>query len=270
MRIIIVGPGRAGGALAVAAFSAGHEIVGVYARRPDDQAVAGLLSLVVRPIGSPLPHADLMVIAVRDDAIAAVATQLAPLSGNIRSAVHLSGLTATSALMPLEEAGLEVGSLHPLQSLPDPETGAAALRGAHVGVTGPESLARTLFALAESLGATPFLIPDDTKPLYHAAAAASANYVIAALALGAELFRAAGVDPAVSRPLVEAVIANTFDLGAAASLTGPIARGDVGTVRDQVAAVAAEVPQRVDVFKAMGRVTATMAGTADILAEVLA
>jgi len=269
VRIIIVGPGRAGGAIAAAAQAGGLQIVGVFARRPDDHAVANHLSHRVKAIGSALPEADLMIVAVRDDALGLVAEQLAAVSEGLPSAVHLSGLAPTTVLDPLARVGVDVGSFHPLQTLPDWQTGARSLAGSHVAVTAGERLSSELAKLAESFGATVFHIPDRAKPLYHAAAAASANYVIAALALGQELFEAAGVDPAVARPLVKAVVANAFELGALASLTGPIARGEVGTVAAQVEAVTAGAPACVDGFKAMGRVTAELAGRSELMREAL-
>ena len=269
MRIIIVGPGRAGGAIATAAHAGGEDIVGVFARRSDDQIVAKHVSLVARPIGSALPEADLLIVSVRDDALFDVASVIAPVAGNVPFAVHLSGLVSTAVLDPLRDRGIEVGSFHPLQTIPDWESGAAALNGAHVAVTAGEELAGVLDGLAMSLGARVFNIEDDAKPLYHAAAAASANYVIAALAVGEELFNAAGVDEAVARPLVEEVVSNAFDRGARAALTGPIARGDVGTVASQLEAVAAAAPHLLHTFKAFGRATAVLAGTDDLMDELL-
>ena len=270
MRIILVGPGRAGGSLAVAADAAGHEIVGVLARREDDQHVARRLGLVARPIGAAIPEADLMVVAVRDDAIGAVARALAGGAIPARWAVHLSGLAAVGVLDPLREAGLDTGAFHPLQTFPDWRTGSATLRGAYVGITADGELAGVLERLACSLGCRPFRIPDAVKPVYHAAAAASANYVIAALGLAEVLFGEAGVEPGAARPLVEQVVANAFDLGAGAALTGPVARGDTGTVRRQAEAVDLHAPELSETFRAFARATAAMAGTADLMEDALA
>jgi predicted short-subunit dehydrogenase-like oxidoreductase (DUF2520 family) len=75
-----------------------------------------------------------------------------------------------------------------------------------------------------------FRLEDSTRPAYHAAAAAAANFVVTSLAISGDLFESAGIDPRVSRPLVERVVANCFEKGASQSLTGPIVRGDVDTV----------------------------------------
>jgi predicted short-subunit dehydrogenase-like oxidoreductase (DUF2520 family) len=130
-------------------------------------------------------------------------------------------------------------------------------------------LADRLFAFASSLGAHPFELADDQKPLYHAAAAAAANFTLAALAISRRLFESAAVDFAAAGPLVAAVIDNAMELGPEAALTGPVSRGDVGTVRAQVAAVAAAVPELLEPFVAMVRATAAIAGTAGVIEEAL-
>lgn len=269
MRIIVVGPGRAGGSLAVAAHEAGHEIVGIVTRRADDQEVARHLGVVARLIGDPMPEADLLVVAVRDDAIHQVARSLAVHAIPVARVVHLSGLAPLTVLGPLRDAGLSTGSFHPLQTFPDWSTGSGSFRGAHVAITAGAALGGFLEELAGSLGCQAFRIADAAKPLYHAAAASSANYVVAALAVAERLYAEAGVDYRVARPLVEQIVANAFDMGPRPALTGPIARGDTGTVRSQLQAVELHAPAVSETFRALARVTASVAGTSAIMEEVL-
>jgi predicted short-subunit dehydrogenase-like oxidoreductase (DUF2520 family) len=217
-----------------------------------------------------LPPADLLILAVRDDAIDEVAARLAPQSRAVRFAVHLSGLKPVSALCDLEAAGPRIGSLHPLQTLPNAEDGAAALRGAWMAVTAfDEEMRGFLNDVVQSMGGRPFALADAHRELYHAAAAAASNYVIAALAVAEELFGRADVPFAAAGPLIEAVTANALRLGPLAALTGPIARGDSGTVRAQLAAVARWAPELEDDFRAFGRATARVAGTEDALEGIL-
>ncbi len=268
MDLTLVGPGRAGLALSLAAREAGHRIVGVLARdAAAGSAAAQRLESAVLDWTAVLPPTDLLLIAVRDDAIGAVATRLAAQVAHVSGAVHLSGLTPVGVLRPL---GIPIGSLHPLQTLPTPESGAAQLGGAWIAVTTEDDLlADRLFAFAASLGGHPFELVDEQKPLYHAAAAAAANFPLASLAISRRLFAAAGVDFAVAGPLIAAVIANAAALGPEAALTGPVARGDVGTVRAQVAAVAAAAPELLDHFVALVRATAVVAGTGELIEEAL-
>ena len=269
MRIVIAGPGRAGGSLAAAAAAAGHRVAALVVRRAEDREVARYLGVETLLIGAPLPEADLLVVAVRDGALAGVADALVPGAGRIPVAVHLSGLSPVSVLGPLAEAGAETGSLHPLQTLPDWRSGASSLSGAWAAVTAPSGLAGRLEEFAASLGMKPFRLADERKPLYHAAAAAAANYTTAALHLAERLLDAAGVDRRAAWPRVERAVGNVFEKGARASLTGPIARGEAAVVAGQVWAVERDVPDIAATFKDFGRATAAMAGTAVEMAEVL-
>jgi len=269
MDLILVGPGRAGLSLSLAAIDAGHAVIGVLARDPADAALAGdRLDADALAWDDELPKADLLVVAVRDDAIEEVAGRLAGRVAAVDGAVHLSGLKPVAALAPLE--GPPIGSLHPLQTMPTPDAGAARLAGAWIAVTSDDNaLADRLFALAASLGAHPFELDDAAKPLYHAAAAAAANFTVAALAVSAELFDASGVDFAAAHPLIRAVIDNAIEMGPIEALTGPAARGDVGTVRAQVTAVRGAVPHLAEDFVAMVRATARVAGTSALIEDAL-
>jgi len=271
MDSVLVGPGRAGLGLALRLLECGHAITGVLARDPSAaSAAADRLQSHALSWGADLPAADLLVLAVRDDAIAEVAERLAPHAGAVGGAVHLSGVGPVGLLGPLAAAGLAVGSFHPLQTLPTPEAGAARLEGAWVGVSTDDDLfADRLFSLAASIGMRPFELADDAKPLYHAAAAAAANYTLAALGLSERLFEAAGVPFEAAGPLVEAVIRNALEMGAGEALTGPISRGDVGTVARQVAAVRGLDPALGEDFVALGRMAARMAGTEEQMREAL-
>lgn len=253
MKLIVVGPGRAGGALALAAQAAGHEIVGVLSRRAEDRWER--LQWDTR-----LPEADVLFIAVRDEAIPEVAARIAAHVADIGVVAHLSGFTPVLALHEIQERGTAVGGFHPLQSLPDPEAGAQALAGSFVGIDGDQLGVDLLTHLASSLGLEPFRLDDEARPAYHAAAAAAANFVVTALAISGDLFRSAGVDPRVSRPLVEVAVANVFEKGPRASLTGPIARGDIETVIGHLTA-AHEVSDHVGrQFKLMAEATTIRAG----------
>ena len=240
LRIAVVGPGRAGGAVALRAIAAGHRVEAVVPG-PSGSVPAELVDSVQVVVDGPLPPVDLVIVAVPDDVIAEVAGHLAnrlTLSGGA-IVIHLSGLTSIEVLAPLEARGCLTGGLHPLMTLPSPRTGSMALEGAPAGVSGSsdDAVAR-IMDFATTLGMRPFELDDRMRALYHAAASVAANMVTAVLGVSFDLFAAAGIDPAVSRPLVERAVANCFDLGPGPALTGPVSRGDVGTVALQRAAVA--------------------------------
>ncbi len=254
MKLIVVGPGRAGGSIALAASRTGHDVVGVLSRSADASCGPAL------NWDESLPKADLLLIAVRDEAIEEVAQRLSAVSSAIPVAAHVSGFTPVTALRSLGAAGLATGGFHPLQTLPDPERGAAALGGAFVGIGGDLGAQATLTGLARSLGMRPFVLNDESRPGYHAGAAAASNFVITALETAGDLMAAAGIEPAVARPLVDQAVANVYEAGAASPLTGPIARGDTATVIGQLHA-ASEVSEDVgDQYRLMAEATAIRAG----------
>ncbi len=264
MNIALYGPGRAGGALAVAASRAGHTITSIDGR--NREAVAELSGIV--DVTDSEVEADLLVIAVSDDAIASIAEVL-DLDSLPPWVIHMSGAVPVDALRAFADAGSAVGSFHPLQTLPSPVAGANRLPGSHIAITAQGDLAEGLSHLATSIGCRPFVIADENKALYHAGAAAAANFTMASLGIAQGLFEAAGVDPSVARPLVEAIVANAFDMGARKALTGPIARGDVATVTAQLAAVRSDAPEYADAFVSMAKATADFAGRTVDFSEVL-
>ena len=198
-----------------------------------------------------------------------MAERLAPQAAAVRGAVHLSGITSVGALRP-GPVHCPVGSFHPLQTLPNPRDGRDRLRGAWVAITSADDgLFHRLVEMAQSIGCQPFALADDRKALYHAAASAAANYPVAALAMSRRLFEAAGVGFGVAEPLVRAAVDNALALGPEAALTGPVARGDAGTVAAQVAAVRRGAPDLAEAFVALARAAAHLAGTEALIEEAL-
>ena len=260
MKILLIGPGRAGGALALAAAAAGHEICGLVARSP-----------LRWELGFPLveghwPAADLVVIATRDGEIAEAARQAAHYHPPT-AAVHLSGATSISVLSGLAGLGWEVGSFHPLQSLPDPRDGARVLAGSWVAVTAGGRLRELLRGLAASLGMHDFDLDDEVRPAYHSGAAAASNFLVAALDLAQQFFEKAKVPFAAAEPLSKAVVSHAFALGARRSLTGPILRQDWETVRLQRSAAAEmgeEALTQFDLLTAATAITASVEVPADL------
>jgi predicted short-subunit dehydrogenase-like oxidoreductase (DUF2520 family) len=182
--------------------------------------------------------------------------------------LHLSGAAPLLALGPARAAGAQVLSLHPLQTFPDVETGIERLPGSAVAVTAWEEPAfDTGRRLAEDAGGRPFRVPEERKALYHAAAVFCSNYLAAVEGLAERLFRAAGVEDPVSvfGPLARATLDNVLRDGPAAALTGPVARGDAGTVRRNLDALRAHAPDAVPAYVALARASLAMADRAGSL-----
>lgn len=260
-RIIIIGPGRAGGSLGLAAQAAGHRVVAVVPG-PSGRVPPPLAGVVSD--SRSLPAADLLFICTRDDGIAAAVGALAGAGRTVPVVAHCSGFTSVEVLAPLTRSGAVVGSLHPLQTLPDPATGARSLAGAWAAVTGPAS--PQLSAFAASVGMRPFALADEDKAIYHAAASSAANFVVEALAVAEDLFAARQLPFEALEPLVGAIVANVFRLGSGPALTGPVARGDVETVRGQLAAVGAFSSDLLEQYRLLVAALAMRVGRPEVLA----
>jgi predicted short-subunit dehydrogenase-like oxidoreductase (DUF2520 family) len=248
----------------IASAAAGHDVIGVVPG-PSKSLPFGLDAPLLSG-SEPLPACDLLIISVRDDLIPEVAGSLeAP---DVAIAMHLSGFTSTRALDPLLQQGAATASMHPLQSLLDPQSGAEALRGSFAAVTADGPAATTVSSFVRSIGMRPFMMADEVKPSHHAAAAASSNFVVAALSIASELAARTGVPFEAYASLTRSVVDNAYDLGPDHVLTGPISRGDVGTVTGQLEAAAAVSPDLRARYAAMVEATARLAGCWDQFAEV--
>lgn len=239
--VALVGPGRAGTALATALVTSGHEVVAVAGRAPDAPGVvaaAARFGAPATPIGEVGRDAAVVLLATPDAAIAEAAAAVAAGLRTDALVLHCSGAHGLDALAPIAAARPDVrlGVLHPLQTLPSAEVGAARLAGAWAAVTGPAEVG----ALAEALGMHPFAVADDDRDRYHAAASIASNHLVALLGQVERVATTAHVPLAAFEPLVRATIDNAFALGPRDALTGPVSRGDVETVRRHLAAVAVD------------------------------
>src|SRR5205809_557930 len=195
----IVGAGAVGTALGVALSRGGWPVHAVASRDPARRERFRSLVEGARPFAEPtalVEEVELIIIAVPDDAIAAVAAGLRMYSG--QAMVHTSGLLEPDVLQPAMAAGTQIGAFHPLVAFADMERAVAALHGATVAVEGDDQLASLLATMAEALGATAVRLAPGTKAAYHAAAVLSAGGFVALLDAIAELGAAAGLDEAGS------------------------------------------------------------------------
>lgn len=190
-----------------------------------------------------LRPADVYLLAVGDDQIVPASEALAQ-AVQVAGAVifHCSGALASSQMRSAMAAGAHAASVHPIRSFADPAAVADQFAGTFCGVEGaPEALALLLPALT-AIGARPVQIDAAAKTVYHAAAVFASNYLVTVLDAALRAYQAAGIPEPVARqmaqPLAAESMANVFRLGAAAALSGPVARGDMATVERQQRAVA--------------------------------
>lgn len=239
-RIGLIGAGRAGGALACALAQAGLSITAVADLSPVRAAeTAALVGAAACEPDEAVRAADVIFLAVPDDAIAPAAADLAPRLASITGKVfhHLSGARPASLLRPLSAHGA-LGSFHPLIALADPERGARMLRGCYYGLEGDPEAVAVGRVLVDRLGGKPIILATGEKARYHAAAVLASNCLVALVDTALGLYVRCGLDRAEAlaaiRPLLEATLDNLHALGPERALTGPVSRGDLETVRNHL------------------------------------
>ena len=243
----IVGAGAVGTALGVALSRGGWPIQAVASRDAGRRERFRSLVDVARVFADPEPILDeveLIILAVPDDAIAGLARSLRMYGG--QAMIHTSGALGAEVLAPAMAAGTQIGAFHPLVAFADTERAVAALHGATVAIEGDDQLAAMLADMAEAIGATAVRLAPGSKAAYHAAAVLAAGGFVALLDAIAELGRVAGLDEAGSLaiygPLIEGTLGNARALGIRAALTGPMTRGDIGTLVAHLATLRTHAP----------------------------
>ena len=227
----LVGPGRAGTAVALALAGRGWRPVAVAGRSLDassTRAVAARLGAPAVEVADAGREADLVIVATPDADIAEAAASLAPELRAGALVVHLSGASTLHELdgVLLARPDVEVGSLHPLQSLPSADVGHQRLAGSWCAVDGSPRVEK----LALTLGMRPFRVDASQRVGYHAAACVASNHLVAVLGQVERLAAHAGVPFEAFLPLVRGTVKNVELLGPNGALTGPVARGDHETV----------------------------------------
>ena len=267
----IVGAGAVGTALGVALSRAGWPIHAVASRDAGRRERFRSLVNVNRAFIDPealVEEVELIILAVPDDVIAPLASGLRMYSG--QAMIHTSGAVGSEALAPAMAAGTQIGSFHPLVAFADTERAVEALHGATIAIEADDQLAALLATMAHALGATPVRLASGSKAAYHAAAVLAAGGIVALLDAIAQLGRVAGLDEAgalaIYGPLIEGTLANARALGIRAALTGPITRGDVGTLRAHLDALREHAPDVLDLYVAAGRREIDLAETRGVLA----
>jgi predicted short-subunit dehydrogenase-like oxidoreductase (DUF2520 family) len=249
---------------------AGHHVVAASgvsdaSRRRADELLPGV------PLVEPqevITRSDLALLTVPDDALADLVAGLAA-TGAVKPGQLLaqtSGRFGIGVLEPATRAGALPLALHPVMTFTGTSVDVARLSGCPFGVTAPEALRPVAEALVVEMGGEPEWVEEEARPLYHAALANGANHLVTLVAASMDLLRATGVrNPSrLLGPLLGAALDNTLRSGDLA-LTGPVARGDAGTVAAHVAELRRVAPETVPAYIAMARLTADRALAAGLL-----
>ena len=269
MRIGFIGAGKVASALGLYFQSHGLDVAGYCSRTAASALRASGLTGTLCYSSLPLlaESCGVLFVTTPDSAIADVDAEAAALLRAERLAadkiwIHTSGALPSTELSQLASLGCAVGSLHPMQSFGEPTASAKMLEESYFTVEGSKAALETMREILTVCGARFDEIETKNKPLYHAGACVLSNYLVTLLDSGFSMLRAAGLrgdavfDAAL--PLLEGTLQNVRQKGTAEALTGPIARGDLGTVDVHLRALDAELPERAPLYRALGLATVEM------------
>jgi len=259
-----IGAGTVGTALAIRLSARGYPVVAAASRTyasavklarsiPGCQALTSLQGVA--------DVADLVFITTPDDAIGQVVGRMRWRQG--QSVVHCSGADSTEVLEPARVLGARVGAFHPLQTFAGVQQAIDNLTGSTFAVEAEEPLRSTLKGMAEALEGHWIELKANDKVLYHASAVIACNYLVTLVKLATDLWQNFGVprEEAVKSlmPLLQGTLNNLETIGIPDALTGPIARGDVGTVRKHLDALDQSAPSVVTTYRELGLQTVAVA-----------
>jgi predicted short-subunit dehydrogenase-like oxidoreductase (DUF2520 family) len=278
--ICIIGPGRLGLTLAYC-FSSGIDrdinLVSVSGRREESVSNA---ERIIKKINrkavfivnnkEAARKADCILICVPDDSIKNVCKELFEkngITGEGKTVIHFSGLKGLDVLDAAKSSGASVCCIHPMKSFADYLNSANSIKGTLFGITydkKDKKACRTAERIVGFLNGKSIFVENSSKAIYHACACMASNYLIGLLNIVEKMGKEIGIRPEIFMEgiisLSQGTIDNIRKLGTNNSLTGPIARGDVGTVRNHLENIKSRMGSNyADVYSLLGRFTADIA-----------
>jgi predicted short-subunit dehydrogenase-like oxidoreductase (DUF2520 family) len=261
--VTVIGLGSLGSALAVSLKQAGLNVLEVVYRSGAGAASRLNAAKIARRTGAQAASfaeakfaGDIVWICVADRSIAEVAGRLAK-QGDWRgkTVFHASGALSTDELKPLRQRGARVASVHPMMTFV--AGSAPIMKGVVFGVEGDAAALRVARAVVAQLGGESFVLAKKDKPLYHALGAFASPLVIAQMAAAERIGRELGLTPRKTRRVIASILRQTVENyvehGPAAAFSGPLLRGDVQTIRRNLAALK-RVRGVTEIYLALARV----------------
>jgi len=252
-----IGAGVTGTALACQLWRQGYQVVAVSSR-----SITSAQKLAAKIEGcaaccSPQQVVDLarvVFITTPDDIIADIAANLKWRPG--QTVVHCSGVHSTDILEPARKYGAHACCLHPLQTFAGIEEAISNIPGSTFALEGDEFGLALTRDMATAMKGNIIVLKAGDKVLYHAAAVTLSNYLVTLMKTSADLWQSLGIprEEAIKAllPLLKGTVNNIERLGIPGCLTGPIARGDIETIRKHVAALEKDHPDAIDTYRLMG------------------
>jgi predicted short-subunit dehydrogenase-like oxidoreductase (DUF2520 family) len=264
MKIGIIGAGKVGIALGHVLQNKGFAIVAVASRREESLELARNYipgkCLYTKNVSEVVREADVIAITTQDREINAVAQEIFRKADKLDRKLffHTSGAHPATELSPLEQKGAILGSLHPLQTFPDVNSGIVALPRTYIFIEGDEKAIPVLDLLASTIGFKAVRIESKNKVLYHLSAVFMCNLLTALMHTGEGIANRIGIDLMPFFPIIETTLRNIEKKGPLVSLTGPVVRGDAETVASHLEAIKGMEPQE-SVYRMLSLVALEMA-----------
>ena len=262
---VIIGLGKVGAAVGHLLRRSGYPVIAVVDSSEDTlrKNIAYTGGEAYTDIEQLSLSADCFIITTGDDQIEEACRLLAAYIHSPAVVLHMSGVGSLALLDAAKEAGAKVGSIHPLQTFPDVEGAIQSLQGSFFGITADPSLETWAGQLVRSWGGIPFFVSDEDRPLYHAAACVVSNYFVGLLSMAEKMYVLLGLDEKEAKeafwPLLTATMRNIDQKGLVSSLTGPIARGDLGTLQKHMESMEKRIPELLPLYRALGQMTTDVA-----------
>lgn len=248
----IIGCGRVGATFAksLAGFGVGRVLIS--SNDPDKAArlcaAAPVLQCTTRQ--QVAQHADLVLLTVPDDAIAACCNALTWRTG--QGVVHCSGATPIDALAHAQAQGAWIGGFHPLQVFGDSEQALASLPGCSIAIEASGPLHDVLSQWAAALHSPVLHLPPGGRALYHAGAGYAAGSVVALIDQACQLWATLGWSERDTLNALLPLLRNTVDSlaqrGVTASMAGPVSRADVGTINRHISDLRQTIPEALPLY----------------------
>ncbi len=272
--VALIGPGKVGGAVGRLLHQAGYRLSAVVGRNQERAVAAcrfiGCVAQLATTELSSAAKTDILLLAVGDDAIQPLAAELQqqlPLSAN-QTLLHFSGLYPAE-VMRQPDSPVQLASLHPLLPFASRELATEKLKGCPCAIEGDASALPLVEQLVKELGGRAFPIEGAKKALYHTSACIASNFLVTLLGTARDLLSECGIAKQdtlqLLRPLLQATLDNAVKLGPEVGLTGPIVRGDQGTVARHLQALTEFSPADLPLYRLLGERTAALAEQADRL-----
>lgn len=264
LKLGFIGAGTVGTAMAVRLAEKGYSVVAVASRHYESaKRLAGMVKgcIPYENNQAVADDAEVVFITTPDMAIPVVAAQLKWHGG--QSVIHCSGADSLDVLEPARQAGARVGGFHPLQTFAGVQIAIDNIPGSTFGLEAEEPLLAVLQEIAEALNGNWVVLRAADKVAYHAAAVMACNYLVTLTKLSTDLWQTFNVprDQAVKAliPLLKGTLNNIANIGIPNCLTGPIARGDTGTVQKHLNALEKIAPELVSTYRELGKQTIPVA-----------